>query len=176
MKMLYAAMLSLVLSVPAAPVAQAADGLVQKLSAHSVQTTMDSLENLVRNKGLTVFARIDHAAGAAEVGEEMLPTQLLMFGNPAIGTNLMTSQRTVGVDLPIKVLIWEDPTARSGSPTTIRPTWRSATTLAIVMRSWRRWGARSKASCPLPPHPRVCSNPPSRIQSRSREGAKGRPL
>jgi uncharacterized protein (DUF302 family) len=109
MKMLYAAMLSLVLSVPAAPVAQAADGLVQKLSAHSVQTTMDSLENLVRNKGLTVFARIDHAAGAAEVGEEMLPTQLLMFGNPAIGTNLMTSQRTVGVDLPIKVLIWEEP-------------------------------------------------------------------
>jgi uncharacterized protein (DUF302 family) len=84
MKMLYAAMLTLVLSVPAAPVAQAADGLVQKLSAHSVQTTMDSLE-------------------------KMLPTQLLMFGNPAIGTNLMTSQRTVGVDLPIKVLIWEEP-------------------------------------------------------------------
>ena len=109
MKMLYAAMLTLVLSIPAAPAAQAADGLVMKLSAHSVQTTMDSLENLVRNKGLTVFARIDHAAGAAEVGEEMLPTQLLMFGNPAIGTNLMTSQRTVGVDLPIKVLIWEEP-------------------------------------------------------------------
>jgi len=106
MKTLYAAMIALVLSTVAA---QADDGLVKKLSAHSVQTTMDSLENLVRTKGLTVFARIDHAAGAAEVGEEMLPTQLLMFGNPAIGTNLMTSQRTVGVDLPIKVLIWEEP-------------------------------------------------------------------
>ncbi len=106
MKTLCVAMFALVLSTVTA---QADDGLVKKLSAHSVQTTMDSLENLVRNKGLTVFARIDHAAGAAEVGEEMLPTQLLMFGNPAIGTNLMTSQRTVGVDLPIKVLIWEEP-------------------------------------------------------------------
>ncbi len=106
MKTLCVAMIALVLSTVTA---QADDGLVKKLSAHSVQTTMDSLENLVRNKGLTVFVRIDHAAGAAEVGEEMLPTQLLMFGNPAIGTNLMTSQRTVGVDLPIKVLIWEEP-------------------------------------------------------------------
>jgi uncharacterized protein (DUF302 family) len=105
MKTLCVAMIALVLTTVTA---QADDGLVKKLSAHSVQTTMDSLENLVRNKGLTVFVRIDHAAGAAEVGEEMLPTQLLMFGNPAIGTNLMTSQRTVGVDLPIKVLIWEE--------------------------------------------------------------------
>jgi uncharacterized protein (DUF302 family) len=106
MKTLCVAMIALVLTTVTA---QADDGLVKKLSAHSVQTTMDSLENLVRNKGLTVFVRIDHSAGAAEVGEEMLPTQLLMFGNPAIGTNLMTSQRTVGVDLPIKVLIWEEP-------------------------------------------------------------------
>ncbi len=106
MKTLCVAMIALVLSTVTA---QADDGLVKNLSAHSVQTTMDSLENLVRNKGLTVFVRIDHAAGAAEVGEEMLPTQLLMFGKPAIGTNLMTSQRTVGVDLPIKVLIWEEP-------------------------------------------------------------------
>ncbi len=106
MKTLCVAMIALVLSTVTA---HADDGLVKNLSAHSVQTTMDSLENLVRNKGLTVFARIDHAAGAARVGEEMLPTQLLMFGNPAIGTKLMTSQRTVGVDLPIKVLIWEEP-------------------------------------------------------------------
>ncbi len=88
---------------------QAEEGLVKKLSARGVQTTMDSLENLIRNKGLTVFARIDHAAGAAKVGEEMLPTQLLVFGNPAIGTKLISSQRTVGIDLPIKVLIWEEP-------------------------------------------------------------------
>ncbi len=106
MKMSYIAVLILVLSTAAAG---ADDGLVKKLSARSVQTTMNSLENLVRNKGLTVFARIDHAAGATKVGEEMLPTQLLIFGNPAIGTKLMTSQRSVAIDLPIKVLIWEEP-------------------------------------------------------------------
>ena len=106
MKMSYIAVLILVLSTAAAG---ADDGLVKKLSARSVQTTMNSLENLVRNKGLTVFARIDHAAGATKVGEEMLPTQLLIFGNPAMGTKLMTSQRSVGIDLPIKVLIWEEP-------------------------------------------------------------------
>ncbi len=106
MKTLCVAMLVLVRATASA---QADDGLVKKLSARSVQTTMDSLENLVRNKGLTVFARIDHAAGAAKVGEEMLPTQLLMFGSPAIGAKLMTSQRTVAIDLPIKVLIWEEP-------------------------------------------------------------------
>lgn len=106
MKMPAIAILILVLSTAAAG---ADDGLVKKLSAHSVQTTMNSLENLVRNKGLMVFARIDHAAGATAVGEDMLPTELLLFGNPAIGTKLMTSQRTVGIDLPIKVLIWEEP-------------------------------------------------------------------
>ncbi len=109
MKMSYIAVLILVLSTAAAG---ADDGLVRKLSAHSVQTTMSSLENLVRNKGLTVFARIDHAAGATKVGEEMLPTQLLIFGNPAIGTKLMTSKRSVGIDLPIKVLIWEEPNGK----------------------------------------------------------------
>ncbi|MDX1422202.1 MAG: DUF302 domain-containing protein [Kiloniellales bacterium] len=103
------AVLTLVLSTMGA---QAEDGLVKKLSARGVQTTMDSLQNLVENKGLTVFARIDHAAAAAEVGEDMLPTQLLVFGNPAIGTQLMTSQRTVGIDLPIKVLIWEEADGR----------------------------------------------------------------
>lgn len=109
MKTLCVATLLLVLSVMST---RADDGLVKKLSVRSVQSTMDSLQNLVENKGLTVFARIDHAAAAAEVGEDMLPTQLLIFGNPAIGTALMTSQRTVGIDLPIKVLIWEEPDGR----------------------------------------------------------------
>lgn len=109
MKRFCAATLILVLSAVGA---HADDGLVKKLSARSVQSTMDSLQNLVENKGLTVFARIDHAAGAAQVGEDLLPTQLLIFGNPAIGTALMSSQRTVGIDLPIKVLIWEEPDGR----------------------------------------------------------------
>ena len=109
MKKLCLAFIVLVFSTA---LAQADDGMVKKLSARGVQTTMDSLENLIRNKGLTVFARIDHAAGAAKVGEEMLPTQLLVFGNPAIGTKLISSQRTVGIDLPIKVLIWEEADGR----------------------------------------------------------------
>ncbi len=109
MRFFWAATLVFVLSAVSA---HADDGLVKKLSARSVQSTMDSLQNLVENKGLTVFARVDHAAGAEQVGEDMLPTQLLIFGNPAIGTALMTSQRTVGIDLPIKVLIWEEPDGR----------------------------------------------------------------
>ena len=109
MKTYCVAMLCLVLS---ATDARADDGLVKKLSARGVQSTMDSLQNLVENMGLTVFARIDHAAAAAQVGEDMLPTQLLIFGNPAIGTGLMTSRRTVAIDLPIKVLIWEEPDGR----------------------------------------------------------------
>ena len=106
MRMSCIAVFVLLLSTAAAG---AEDGLVKKLSAHGVQTTMTSLENLVRNKGLTVFARIDHAAGAAKVDQDLLPTQLLIFGNPAIGTKLMTSARSVAIDLPIKVLIWEEP-------------------------------------------------------------------
>ena len=110
MKSLTVALLALLLATtPAQADTRAEDGLVKKLSARGVQTTMDSLENLVRTKGLTVFARIDHAAGDASVDEEMLPTQLLLFGNPAMGSKLMSSRRTVGLDLPIKVLIWEEP-------------------------------------------------------------------
>jgi len=109
MKNFCAATLLFVLSTVSA---HAEDGLIKKLSARSVQSTMDSLQNLVENKGLTVFARIDHAAGAEQVGEDMLPTQLLIFGNPAIGTALMSSQRTIAIDLPIKVLIWEEPDGR----------------------------------------------------------------
>lgn len=88
--------------------ASADTGLVKKLSLRSVQDTMDNLESLVREKGLTVFARIDHAAGAAKARKELPPTQLLIFGNPKAGTALMTSQPSVGIDLPIKMLVWQD--------------------------------------------------------------------
>ena len=70
--------------------------------------TMDRLEAEIRAQGMTVFARIDHAAGAAEAGLKLLPTELIIFGNARGGTPLMQSVQTVGIDLPLKALVWED--------------------------------------------------------------------
>ena len=69
---------------------------------------MDRLETEIRAQGMTVFARIDHAAGAAEVGLTLPPTELIIFGNARAGTPLMQSVQTVGIDLPLKVLVWQD--------------------------------------------------------------------
>jgi uncharacterized protein (DUF302 family) len=88
--------------------ALAADGLVQTQSPVSVQETMDRLEQLVEARDLTVFARIDHAAGAAKVGQTLRPTQLLIFGNPRGGTPFMQCAQSTGIDLPLKALVWED--------------------------------------------------------------------
>ena len=88
--------------------AQAADGLIAVRSPYGTQETMDRLEATVKQRGLTVFARIDHAVGAAKVGKSLRPTELLIFGNPAGGTPLMACAQTAGIDLPLKVLVWED--------------------------------------------------------------------
>ena len=88
--------------------AQAVDGLVTVKSPYSVLATMDRFEALVKQRGLTVFARIDHAAGAAKIGKTLRPTQLIIFGNPQGGTPFMECAQTVGIDLPLKVLVWED--------------------------------------------------------------------
>jgi uncharacterized protein (DUF302 family) len=69
---------------------------------------MDRLEAEIRAQGMKVFARIDHAAGASEAGLELRPTQLIIFGNARGGTPLMQSAQTVGIDLPLKALVWED--------------------------------------------------------------------
>jgi uncharacterized protein (DUF302 family) len=69
---------------------------------------MDRLQAEIRAQGMTVFARIDHAAGAAEVGLALPPTELIIFGNARGGTPLMQSVQTVGIDLPLKALVWED--------------------------------------------------------------------
>ncbi|MEY2542625.1 MAG: hypothetical protein QOE81_86 [Verrucomicrobiota bacterium] len=69
---------------------------------------MDRLETEIRAEGMKVFARIDHAAGASEAGLELRPTQLIIFGNARGGTPLMQSAQTVGIDLPLKALVWED--------------------------------------------------------------------
>lgn len=92
----------------ASPVTSAdVPGLIVLESANSVQETMDRLEAAVEEQGLIVIARIDHAANAEGVDQELRPTQLLIFGNPEIGTGLMQTKQTMGIDLPQKFLAWE---------------------------------------------------------------------
>jgi uncharacterized protein (DUF302 family) len=86
----------------------AAEGLTTLRSNHDPKETMDRLEAAVKAKGLTVFARIDHAAGAAAVGLPLRPTEVLIFGNAKGGTPLMQSVQTIGIDLPLRVLVWQD--------------------------------------------------------------------
>jgi uncharacterized protein (DUF302 family) len=89
--------------------ANAADnGIVSKPSGSSVPETLDRLEKVVKAKGLTVFARIDHSGEAEKVGLTMPPTQLLIFGNPKTGTAMMNSSPSIAIDLPLKALAWED--------------------------------------------------------------------
>jgi uncharacterized protein (DUF302 family) len=90
----------------------AADGLVVLKSPHSAQVTMNRLEAIVKERGLTVFARVDHAGGAAKVGKSIRPTELLIFGNPQGGTPFIECAQTVGIDLPLKALVWEDALAQ----------------------------------------------------------------
>lgn len=82
--------------------------LVRKQSPHAVGETIDRLEAVVKEKGLTVFARIDHAAGAKKVDMALRPTELIVFGSPKVGTPLMQAEQTMGLDLPLKVLAWQD--------------------------------------------------------------------
>jgi uncharacterized protein (DUF302 family) len=84
------------------------DDLITKKSSHDVATTVDRLEKIVEAKGITVMARVDHAKNAQGVGMELRPTQLLIFGNPKLGTLLMQADQQIGLDLPMKVLVWED--------------------------------------------------------------------
>ena len=88
--------------------AWAADGLISLKSPYSPRTTMDRLENILKHKAMTIFARIDHAAGAARVGQTLRPTEVLIFGNPQGGTPFMACEQTVGIDLPLKALVWQD--------------------------------------------------------------------
>jgi uncharacterized protein (DUF302 family) len=85
-----------------------ADGVVSKPSRYSVPETMDRVVAVLQSKGMTVFARIDHAAEAEKAGLKMRSSQLLVFGNPKGGTPLMTAAPTVAIDLPLKALAWED--------------------------------------------------------------------
>ena len=88
--------------------ASAADGWIVKDSAKSVTDTADALVAAVENAGATVFARVDHAAGAASIDAELAPMTLVMFGNPRIGTPILQAAPHSGIDLPLRVLIWDE--------------------------------------------------------------------
>src|ERR1700680_915897 len=84
-----------------------ADGLTTLRSSHEPHDTMNRLEAEVKARGMTVFARIDHAAGAAGAGLSLRPTELLIFGNAKAGTPLMQSVQAIGIELPLKALVWQ---------------------------------------------------------------------
>jgi uncharacterized protein (DUF302 family) len=86
----------------------ATDGLITLQSNHGPKETMIRLAAAVEAKGMTVFAHIDHAAGAAAAGLSLPPTDLLIFGNAKAGTPLMQLVQTMGIDLPLKALVWQD--------------------------------------------------------------------
>jgi uncharacterized protein (DUF302 family) len=90
----------------------AAEGLISVKSAHSAKDTAMRLESAIKDRGLMLFARIDHSAGAAKIGKTLRPTEVFIFGNPQGGTPLMECAQTAGIDLPLKALVWEDAAAQ----------------------------------------------------------------
>jgi uncharacterized protein (DUF302 family) len=83
-------------------------GLVSVVSAHSVDQTSQRLQDIISDAGFVIPIVIDHSTNAANVGKELRPTKLIIFGNPNVGTTLMQNTQTVGIDLPQKFLVWED--------------------------------------------------------------------
>lgn len=111
-----------------APSAIAAEPiLITKPSQHSAAETLNRLTKIMESKGITIFARVDHAAGAAKIGTEMPATELLIFGNPKLGTPLMTANRSIGIDLPLKALSWTDADGKTylsyTAPATLKARW-----------------------------------------------------
>lgn len=82
--------------------------MISKTSPHDVATTIDRLAAAVENAGAVVFARVDHAGGAMKIGSELRPTEMLMFGNPKLGTPALQAAQTSGLDLPLRALAYED--------------------------------------------------------------------
>lgn len=113
------------------------EGLTTVQSHHAPKETMNRIEAKVRAQGMTVFARVDHAGGAAEVGLALRPTELLLFGNARAGTPLMQAVQTVGIDLPLKMLVWQDESGKTWV------SWNDPHWLA------RRHGAEQRADATL---------------------------
>ena len=105
MQKLFFSILAILLMVSTAT---ADNGLISVKSSHDVKVTADRLETILNQKGMKVFIRINHSAGAQKVGKELRPTELIIFGNPKVGTPLMQCSQSVAIDLPQKALIWQD--------------------------------------------------------------------
>jgi uncharacterized protein (DUF302 family) len=99
--------------MPASDSSGMVEGLTTIPSRFDPKETMDRLEAEVRAKGMTVFARIDHAAGAREAGMELRPTEVIIFGNARGGTPLMQASQSAGIDLPLKALVWQDASGKT---------------------------------------------------------------
>jgi uncharacterized protein (DUF302 family) len=84
------------------------NGIVDRASNHSVDETVARLQTMLREKGVTLFALVDHSGEAAKAGMQMRPTKLLIFGNPKAGTPVMIASLSAAIDLPLKLLVWED--------------------------------------------------------------------
>src|ERR1700678_3235124 len=109
MNMWYSAALMLSLAMPAlARTAKEEDGIVDVASHHSVDETVQRVKSILDSKGVTLFALIDHSGEAEKAGMKMPPTKLLIFGSPKAGTPLMLAAPSIAIDLPLKILVWED--------------------------------------------------------------------
>jgi len=95
-----------------APPTIAADGMINVPSSFNVEVTADRLESILKGKGMTIFNRVKHSESASNVGIELRTTELIIFGNPKVGSPLMKCQQTIAIDLPQKALIWEDDNAK----------------------------------------------------------------
>ena len=84
------------------------EGIVSRASKYSVPETLDRVDALLQSKGIKIFVRVDHSGEAEKVGLKMRPTKLLIFGNPKAGTPLMLASPSSAIDLPLKLLVWED--------------------------------------------------------------------
>jgi len=107
MKRLFIVLFTFLLSLTSVTATEV-DGLIVKKSQFSVSETITRLENALTNKGITVALRWSHDSKAKAVGIPLRPTELLIFGNPKLGSNMFTSKQTAGIDLPMKALAWED--------------------------------------------------------------------
>ncbi len=102
-------------------------GIIDTPSNHSVDETVEKLKGILQARGVTLFALVDHSREAEKAGMKMPPTKLLIFGNPKAGTPVMLAAPSSAIDLPFKILVWEDAQGKSGSLTTAQRTCRSGT-------------------------------------------------
>ncbi|NDY72314.1 DUF302 domain-containing protein [Desulfobacter hydrogenophilus] len=107
-KLIFIVLLVFSIALPA----WAVDGVVSVQSRFNVKETADRMESVLKEKGMTVFKRIKHSEAASKVGVELRDTELIIFGNPKMGSLLMKCQQSVAIDLPLKALIWEDGNAK----------------------------------------------------------------